>query len=91
MNRDIMFCMSFKESGGIPCHFFFPRSHLCCEFFGDFRIFIGEIICLAGIEFDLERDHRLLRVDDDEVELTIGGGLAEVKLDTGSGGIRISQ
>jgi hypothetical protein len=45
----------------------------------------------GGIEFDLSGEHRLRRVDDDEVRLTIGGGAAEVMLDTGSGSIRISQ
>lgn len=45
----------------------------------------------GGIQFDLSGDYRMRRVEDDEVEFTIGGGDAELVLDTGSGAIRISQ
>ena len=45
----------------------------------------------GGIELNLSGDHRVRRKERDEVELTLGGGTAHVRLDAGSGSIRIRQ
>jgi len=45
----------------------------------------------GGIDLDLDTPVQLRRKDRDEVSFTIGGGGAKVRLDTGSGGIRISN
>ena len=45
----------------------------------------------GGIKLDLTADFDILRKDDDEVRVVIGGGSASLVLDTGSGSIHISQ
>jgi len=45
----------------------------------------------GGIDIDLDESVRMTRRDDDEVSFVIGDGGARIRLDTGSGGIRISR
>jgi hypothetical protein len=45
----------------------------------------------GGITLDLTGDYRVRHEEKNEAELTIGGGDAELELDTGSGSIHISQ
>ena len=45
----------------------------------------------GGIELDLSGSHRIRHQEEDEAEFTIGGGDADVILDTGSGSVHISQ
>jgi hypothetical protein len=45
----------------------------------------------GGIDLDLDEGVKLTRRDDDEIAFVIGDGGARIRLDTGSGGIRISR
>lgn len=45
----------------------------------------------GGIHFELDQEIKLRHQERDEVSFSIGGGGAHVRLDTGSGGIRIKE
>lgn len=45
----------------------------------------------GGIHFELDQEIRIRRKERDEVSFSVGGGGAHVRLDTGSGGIRIKE
>jgi hypothetical protein len=45
----------------------------------------------GGIDLDMTAEMEMTRRERDEVEFTVGGGAARVRIGTGSGGIRIAQ
>jgi hypothetical protein len=54
----------------------------------------ADLVCdtgSGGIELDLAAGHEVLQRERDTAHVRIGEGTASVKLDTGSGGIRVSQ